>query len=258
MQINNSLFEREKKWLLNEKYSGIESPEYFVDVELLASGHPLDYLIGSREFLGCHIDLSEHPLIPRNETEYWLHDIIESHRGPTPALDLGVLDIFSGSGCIGIAYLRNLPQCTVDFVEKNPAFVKQIQTNLDLNQVDPTRYTVYESDVFSALPSERQYDLILANPPYIAHDRRETVQDSVHEHEDYNSLYANDDGLYFVKQLIDNAQKYLKPSGSMYIEYDPWQTNAIIEYIKSNHPALSHQIIKDQFGRERVIKINSK
>jgi len=249
MQINNSLFEREKKWLLNEKYSGAESPEYLADVQLLTNGHPLDYLIGSREFLGCHINLSEHPLIPRNETEYWLHDIIQSYRGP------GILDVFSGSGCIGIACLHNIPHCRVDFAEKNPRFIKQIEKNLDLNQTDLDRYTVYESDVFSALPDNKQYDLILANPPYIAHDRRETVQDSVHEHEDCNSLYADDDGLYFVKHLINNTKKYLKPGGSLYIEYDPWQTPAIVEYIKTSHPTLSYQIIKDQFEKERVIKL---
>ena len=249
--MDTSLFEREKKWLLDEKYNGTSNNTYLQDVILLKNGHPLDYLIGSREFLGCHIDLSYQPLIPRNETEYWLKEIFNSHLKEP----INILDVFSGSGCIGIACLHHLPKCHVDFAEKNPSFVKQIQKNLDMNNADPARYHVYESDVFTALPEEKQYDLILANPPYIAHNRRETVQDSVHEHEDYNSLYADDDGLYFVKHLIDNAQKYLKPGGSMYIEYDPWQTQTIGEYIKNNYSVLSHKIIQDQFNRDRVVKI---
>jgi len=249
--MNKTLFEREKQWLLDEKYSGIESAEYTADVALLENGHPLDYLIGNREFLGCQIDLSSHPLIPRNETEYWVKDIIDG-AADTP---LEILDLFSGSGCIGIACLQHLPNCAVDFAEKNPEFVKQIQINTELNHAETNRYTIYESDVFSAVPSDKRYDLILANPPYIAHDRRETVQDSVHDHEDYNSLYANDDGLYFIKKLIDNTPKYLKSNGSMYIEYDPWQTPAIETYISSNYLNLSYEIIKDQFDKNRVVRI---
>ncbi len=247
--MDANLFEKEKKWLLDEKYSGVVSDQYHADVQLLSDGHPLDYLIGNREFLGCQIDLSARPLIPRNETEYWVKDVIDN----TPHESLQILDIFSGSGCIGIACLHHLSNCTVDLAEKNPEFVRQIQKNLDLNNINPDQYNVYPSDVFSALPTNAQYDLILANPPYIAPNRRETVQDSVHNHEDYDSLYADEDGLYFVKQLIDNAQKYLKPGGSMYIEYDPWQTDMIVAYIQTNYPALSHQIIKDQFNKNRVL-----
>ena len=87
----------------NEKY----------DIELLKKGIPLDYIIGYVEFLGYHIDLSYKPLIPRTETEYWVNVetkwIIEStHTKSTRNTRLKVLDVFSGSGCIGIAVYKKL------------------------------------------------------------------------------------------------------------------------------------------------------
>lgn len=284
------LFEREKRWLLNERYNGTETVEYFTDLEKLKNGEPVDYLIGHREFLGCQIDLSHRPLIPRNETEYWTQQVIDQHLSAPSTENLRALDIFAGSGCVGIALLKHLPHCTVDFIEKNPAFVEQIQKNLELNHIDPSRYTIYQSDMFSSLPSptssdatwERgrvvweygeseenkeedmtknddepghQYDLIVANPPYIAHDRTNTVQNSVHDHEDHDSLYADDDGLYFIKKTIEALPQYLAPGGSCLIEYDPWQTDLITLYLETNHPNLSHQIIPDQFNKNRIMLI---
>ena len=252
---NDSLLEREKRWLLDEKYAGKETPEYHRDLKRLVSGEPVDYLIGHREFLGCHIDLSCHPLIPRNETEYWTQQLITNHSSPTTGT-LRVLDIFAGSGCIGIAVLRHLPHTTVDFIEYNPQFVQQIKKNLALNDIDSSRYHVYKSDMFDSTPQWLDHwDVIVANPPYIAHDRVDTVQESVHSHEDHGSLYADDDGLYFVKKLINELPHRLAPGGSCYIEYDPWQTDLITQYLDNHHPTLSYQITKDQFGKDRVVKI---
>lgn len=250
---DDPLFEREKRWLLNEKYNGVESDDYLNDLEQLKSGTPVDYLIGHREFLGCQIDLSHRPLIPRNETEYWTKQVI-NHVEATP---LHVLDIFAGSGCIGIALLKHLPDCTIDFIEKNPQFVKQIQKNLALNNIKPSRYTIYQSNMFQNQELDSCiYDVIMANPPYIAHDRTGTVQKSVHDYEDHDSLYADDDGLYFVKKLIDVLPNRLDPSGSCYIEYDSWQTELIVNYLVTTHPHLSHHIIKDQFEKNRVLVLS--
>ena len=108
--------------------------------------------------------------------------------------------------------------------------------------------------MFGALPST-QYDLIVSNPPYIARDRRETVQESVHNHEDHGSLYADDNGLYFIKQIIDTLPHHLAPDGQCYIEYDPWQTDLITEYLDTNHPHLDYQVLKDQNDKDRVVRI---
>ena len=254
MNDTDHLLEQEKRWLLDEKYQGKTSAEYYEDVARLVSGEPVDYLIGYREFLGCHIDLSRHPLIPRNETEYWIYQLLHSS-SPTTG-KIRVLDIFAGSGCIGIALLAHLPCATVDFIEKNPHFVQQIKQNLELNNISPSRYRVYQSDMFASVSSV-QYDLILANPPYIAHDRTDTVQESVDKHEDHNSLYADDDGLSFIKRLIDELPTHLASRGECYIEYDPWQTTLITHYLDTHHPNLKYQILQDQNNKDRVVQISN-
>lgn len=262
MNDSLDLLDREKRWLLEEKYQGIENEEYATDIARLESGTPVDFLIGHREFLGCHIDLSYHPLIPRNETEFWTHNLInklksEKTRSRASGCRVGVLDLCAGSGCIGIALLSHLPHAQVDFAEYNPDFVAQIKKNLEINNIDPKRYHVYQSNMFENIgwSDYPMYDLIVANPPYIAHNRRETVQDSVHNQEDHGSLYADDDGLYYIKQIIDSLPRYLAPEGECYIEYDPWQTDLITEYLDTNHPHLEYRIIPDQNNKDRVVRI---
>ena len=78
---------------------------------------------------------------------------------------LKVLDIFAGSGCIGIAVLKHLPNTTVDFVDSEDNCLEQIKINCEINKIDPKRYRVIKGDVFDG-GDLGKYDLILANPPY--------------------------------------------------------------------------------------------
>jgi len=244
-----NLDDREKQWLLNEKHNGMDSTEYQEDLVLLDANCPVDYLIGYREFLGCHIDLSNRPLIPRNETEFWVKSVIDLPR----TYPISALDMCAGSGCIGIAALKHLPDTHVDFAELNPRFTEQIQHNLNINNIDPSRYSIYQSDLFTDVPHTK-YDLILANPPYIAPERENTVQESVHVHEDHNSLYSQDDGLEHVKRIIDVLPDYLSEQGTCYIEFDPWQVPLLDEYL-AKQTLLNHTYMNDQFDKPRVLII---
>ena len=99
---------KEIRWLLEEKYHGQLTPPAKRDIARLQKGEHVDYVIGFVEFAGCRIDLSQRPLIPRSETEHWVHKAIaelrqESHdRKKTDATPISCLDIFAGSGCIGV------------------------------------------------------------------------------------------------------------------------------------------------------------
>jgi release factor glutamine methyltransferase len=146
-----TLLIREKQWLLDEKYGGMETPEFFADLEKLESGTPLAYLISSIPFLGCHIDLSSKPLIPRPETEYWVNEIIKHYIPQKP--EMKILDIFSGSGCVGVAVLKHTSNI-VHFGELQKQNIEQIQKNLDLNGIEKNRYQIFQSDVFENVPEE--------------------------------------------------------------------------------------------------------
>lgn len=222
------------------------------------SEKPEEYKKGSTSFLGCHIDLSYRPLIPRAETEFWvgqaIRDIQKKKERP-----LRVLDIFAGSGCIGIALLSHLPSVHVDFGEKNEKFVGQIRKNLKLNDLEDSRAHVIQSDIFQkisrtpCLPAGT-YDYIFANPPYIARARKDTVQKSVLEWEDENTYFAEDGGLFYTKKLLDEARTHLAPRGEMFIEFDPHQKPHIKQYAeKTNWGKIEFR--RDQYRRWRVVVV---
>lgn len=214
---------KEDLWLLHEKYHGEETPGFFEDIRRIESGEPVDYVIGFSNFLGAKIDLSHHPMIPRQETEFWVEKAIQF----LPIRNkISILDIFAGSGCIGIAILKHFPEATVDFGEKDPVLIRQIEKNLDINKINLTRAHTYETDTFSNIP-QKKYDFIFSNPPYISHDRKWQVARPVLEHEPHLALFTDDDGLFFVKKLLAEAPEFLDKRGKLFIEFDHWQKDEI-------------------------------
>lgn len=247
------LKKREKQWLLDEKHKGIESPEFFEDLKKLESGIPLAYIIGSVPFLGCVLDLSSKPLIPRPETEYWVNEIIKHHLPQNSKMK--ILDIFSGSGCIGVAVLKHTLSM-VHFGELQKQNIEQIQKNLDLNGIENSRYQIFQSDIFETIP-ENLYDLILANPPYISKERIETVESSVLDHEDKNALFADDDGLFYIKKLLRESETYLAPNGKLVIEFDPWQKDLIQTFLQEEKISF-FEFMNDQYHKTRILIIQNK
>jgi release factor-specific protein-(glutamine-N5) methyltransferase len=249
---------RSIRWLLEEKYS--YSPSQVIDffqkksitlpkaikkdIDRIIEGEPVAYVIGHIKFLGCHLDLSFKPLIPRPETEYWLEKVINSIDPPQP---ISVLDLCCGSGCLGIAALKNLSQSQVDFVDISPEAIAQTKINLSQNHISQNRYKLFKSDLFSSLPPKK-YDLILTNPPYI-NQKKPFSKDL--RYEPKIALFAPEDGLYFIKTIIDNFPSYLKPDGKIYLEFDSNQKQKIKQYCQSKH--YRPKFKKDQFGYFRYL-----
>ncbi len=241
-------FKREVTWLLKEKYQGKETPEFQKDLARLQNGEPLPYLIGHQPFLNCQIYLDSKPLIPRVETEYWTDFLIKSWRG---SLSPKILELCAGSGAIGIALLKNLPGSTVTFTELDPDHLTTIVKNAEVNNLGPERYQVYVSDLFSKVPKEKSFDLIVANPPYIDKSLGRT-EASVKEHEPALALYATEEGFALLRKIISAAPFYLKPGGELWLEHEPEHTTQIYECANLNFSVTTH---KDQYGVERFSQL---
>ncbi len=240
-------------WLLREKHGGVQSADFFSDCKRLAEGEPIDYVIGWCEFLGCRIDLSERPLVPRPETEWWVEKIVQSAKCKAQSNErrhLRVLDLFSGSGCIGIVVLKHLPHARVDFADIESSCLAQIRKNAELNCVAPERYRVLRSDVFSAIIG--RYDMIFANPPYVAeHTASERLAPSVREFEPHRALFAGVDGLDYIRVVLRNASRFLAPRGFLAMEFDDTQADEVVGLLKRS--GLYGSIHCDQYGRARYL-----
>jgi release factor glutamine methyltransferase len=160
------------------------------------------------------------------------------------------LDIFSGSGCLGLAVLKNIKRARVDFVELSGAFVKQIKLNLKINKINPGRYRVIRSDMFQNVRGK--YDCILANPPYLSPQRKRTIQKSVLDFEPKEALFAGQDGLSHIRKFINQAGGYLAPGGRIYMEFGLGQKRGI-EKILKGQSRLRFSFFKDQYGKWRYL-----
>lgn len=236
---------KEIDWILDEKYGGKVCEGFKKDIKRLERGEPVDYIIGFTEFLDCKIDLSQKPLIPRPETEYWAEKAIAGIKE-----NFDILDIFSGSGCIGIAVLKHVRNAKVCFAEKDKRLLKQIKINLKLNKIDSKKYKLVRSDVFQYVKGK--YDYILANPPYIAEGRRDKIQKSVLKFEPKRALFGGKDGLLFIKTFLGEAKNHLKKEGKIYMEFDSRQKEEIKEILEKIGYK-NYQFQKDQFERWRYL-----
>ena len=254
---NNSL-QQEVVWLLNEKYGGCLTDKAKKDITLLEKGVLVDYVIGYKKFLDCKIDLREKPLIPREETEFWMGKAIRNV-SLRATESLRVLDMFAGSGCCGIAVLKNVPNSYCDFVDIDDNCLKQIRFNLKLNNIDKKRYKVIKSNIFEKLlvsDTNNKYDLILANPPYIGFCEKKKVQKSVLNFEPKRALFAKNNGLYFIEQFLKQAKNYLLQDGVIYLEFGYNQKKAIEKLLKKLSYS-NFNFNKDQFDKFRFLEIKN-
>ena len=243
---------KEISWLLKEKYNNKPDKNFDRDVERLKAGEPVDYVIGFTEFLGCKIDLSKKPLIPIPETEYWVGEAIKEVSrvfSDRKKYGFSALDIFSGSGCIGISLLKNIPSLLCDFADKDKKAVEQIKLNLKINKV---RGRVIQSDIFLNIKSK--YDFIFANPPYIPTTRKNKIQKSVLKFEPKEALFGGRDGLYYINKFFKEAKNHLNPGGIIFMEFDYIQKKNIEKLVKK-YNYNSFEFKKDQYGKWRLVMI---
>jgi len=237
-------------WLIRDKYAGKINDKLGEDIIRLKKGEPIDYVIGWKSFLNCRIDLSERPFIPRPETEYWTEKAISEIKKRRKKV--AVADIFSGSGCIGLAVLRNAKNTKVDFIEKNPKFIKQIKINLRRNRISSKRYRVIASDIFEK--TKGKYDFILANPPYVA--KNDSVEKRVREFEPKEALFAGTKGLKIIGKFLREVPRYLRPAGEVWMEFGYGQKKAIESLLKKNNWK-KYEFLRDQYGRYRFLRLFS-
>lgn len=206
---------QEIEQLISEKFGGVISDEAKNDIKRLELGEPYDYVIGWVDFCGAKIDLSRRPLLPRPITERWVEGAIAEIKKNSRTGRVRCLDIFAGSGCIGIAILKNVPEAYVDFADIDGKMLEQVAVNIVLNNIAPDRYSVVQSDIFENIIGT--YDYIFSNPPYIPEGGK--VKQSALLHEPHHAFLAGSDGLLYIRPFLEKVVEHVKPSGIVWMEY---------------------------------------
>lgn len=208
-------------------------------------GEPEAYRIGWVPFIHTNIYLDSRPLIPRTETEYWV-DLVIKEIKRSRVREPKILDLCAGSGCIGVAVLREIPEALVDFVEMDEKHHSTIRKNVEMNNLDATRTRIFGGNLFENITD--QYDFILSNPPYLNPELRGQVQESVALYEPHMALYGGKGGLELIDRILSQVGEHLTPKGSLYLEHEPEQ----VEHLSQS--PLYKETYDDQFDRPRVSK----
>ena len=215
----------------------------------LAKGEPWQYISGEVDFYKCKIKVSTDVLIPRQETEI-LVDIVAKELSQRDLQEKKLLDLCTGSGCIGLALKKSFPELHVTLADLSIDALKVASENAESNNLHTN---ILQGDFLEAL-GDQVFDYIVCNPPYISERSYSDLQASVKDFEPKMALTAKDEGLDFYKRFNKLGFKYLRPGGKVWFEIGFDQGEILRELFKD--PVWKHvKLEKDWSGHDRFFSL---
>ena len=208
---------------------------------------PLQQLTGEQDFMGLTFSVNEHVLIPRQDTEILVEEVLRKlHDG------MRILDMCTGSGCILLSLLHYSNDCEGLGVDLSAEALKVAGRNA-LKVLTPEKAEhahFLQSDLFEKV--EGKFEIIVSNPPYIASAEVEKLMPEVRDHEPRMALDGTEDGLYFYRRIIEEAGKHLVSSGMLFFEIGYDQGQAVSELMRTEGYR-EIQVVQDYAGLDRVV-----
>lgn len=212
-------------------------------------GEPMAYITGEWEFYGVPIIVNRDVLVPRVDTEVLVETAICSLRGRK--MDARVMDLCTGSGCIGCAIAKELPATRVTLADNSKAALAVAKQNILANKLNP-RVTCVEVDALANPPLMLgSFDLLVCNPPYIPTDDINTLDDTVKKYEPVQALDGGEDGLDYYRAIIKNWRATIRKGGLMMFEVGIGQADKVCD-LMSDSGLTNVGKIKDTQGIDRV------
>lgn len=254
-----------ESWIFLEWIFGIRRADYYMDpngtvnpeqeaflsevLEQRARRVPLQYLMGSCEFMGYSFLVDERVLIPRQDTECLVEKAVELLRdSQKKGLEAPeVLDLCTGSGCIGISIKKLCPKANVTLADISEGALKVAGENAARQEAD---VSLVQSDLFENI--EGNYDYIVSNPPYIPTKVIEGLMPEVRDYEPHLALDGLADGLFFYRKIVEEATVRLRKGGVLLFEIGQEQ-GADLTDILENQGFAQIEIWKDLAGLDRVV-----
>lgn len=213
----------------------------------LASGKPVQYVLGEAWFAGLRFLVNEHTLIPRPETE----ELVEWIKAVADPETLSVLDIGTGSGCIPITLKKNFPLWNIQSIDLSAGAIQVAKENAKLHEVDIDfiQMDFLDEQNWSALA---QFDLIVSNPPYIRMAESVTMAKHVLNHEPHMALFVpDDDALIFYKKIAAFGKTHLKNRSLVFLEINQESGDEVCTVF--NNVNYSTKLRTDVHGNDRMV-----
>ncbi len=208
------------------------------------AGEPLQYILGETEFMGMPFKVNELVLIPRQDTETLVETVIEKiKKKPVRVLDIG-----TGSGCVGISIAKMCPGAEVTLLDYSDAILEIAKENADLNGVN---VNIERCDILEEIP-EGKYDIIVSNPPYIETDTIFSLDNIVSSYEPVEALDGGFDGLMFYQRIAELAPEIMEENSFIAFEIGYNQGDTVSE-ILDEADFSSIKVIKDPCENDRVV-----
>lgn len=211
---------------------------------------PLQQILGYCDFAGVRINLNRKVLIPRVETEELTMMIIMENKG---RCGLKILDACCGSGCMALALAGNIPESVVTAVDLSMEAIEQTRENAQANALN---VEVVAADVFSDMPFDTCFDIIVSNPPYVRESEKAMMRNNVLLYEPHSALFVKDeDPLTYYRALCRIADRHLRQGGVMYLEINERLAEQTEAIFKPKYDTLLSKDLRDKYRFLRVRKV---
>lgn len=231
---------------LEDDVSSEKKEEYYQAIELLNKGEPLQYVLSSSCFYGYNFYVNKNVLIPRFETEELVYNTLEYLKKIKP--NSQVLDLCTGSGCIGLTIKMELPSLSVTMSDISSKALEVANINKKKYHLD---CDIVQGDLFENITNK--FDCIISNPPYISKD--EEVMEMVKNNEPSIALYADNNGLLFYERIFKEAKSYLNDAFLIALELNSNKSKEIYNLASKYFPGNKLIIKKDNYNRDRMLFI---
>ena len=217
---------------------------------------PYQYIVGFAEFMGLTYEVSRDVLIPRLDTE-----ILGEEALKVIGFEADVLDLCTGSGCIGISLKRYRPDIHVTCSDISHKALDMARKNIAHQHLELANETgslekgirLVEGDLFEPFDEDEKFDLIVSNPPYVSEEEYRNLMPEVKNHEPVTALIAGPDGLDIYRRLTADAPAHLKEGGKLLLEIGARQAQAVTKLMEEAG-FKDIEVIKDLAELDRVVK----
>ena len=216
----------------------------------MAKGEPLAYILGEWEFYGLKLYVTPDVLIPRDDTcalaQLAIRQALFLDQNPR------ILDLCTGSGCIGIAIASRVKDAKVTLADLSREALAVAKKNVVAHHMTG-RVSCVQADALGEPPAFLgQFDMIVSNPPYISAEEMQSLEVSVKDFEPHMALYGGTDGLDFYRSIAAKYRRNLKPGGYLCFEFGEEQGDDVCEILAANGFTV-RQRVKDFCGTERAV-----